>query len=432
MPSQSIWSHIAELTRGGPVPKDVPHKGELVVVGTGIASLRQLTVEALDYIQRADVVFYATLDAVTEAFIKQHAKAAENLYQYYDTEKNRNATYTQMAETILASVRKGNMTVAVFYGHPGVFVTPSHRAIYIARQEGYKAKMLPGVSAEDCLYADLDIDPASSGCSMYEASFLLLEPDRLDSRHHLIIWQVGCVGKEAMVFDNKELYKLADYLEAEYGPKHPAIAYLAAIQPFNDSKMDHMTVEDLRDPEKVRSIPINAGTTLYVPPKKLPANPQAYKDIEIGYKLGLTSAFRISHPELDVAETYSEIEKGWCEELVSWTPPKSYIPNAATPALRRIAIKLALLHHRLHGSMSLEDIANAATAAEPSLTTDESDLLKQSVGFLDSMFNKERPPQSVTTSIVRSVVPPIVTQLNIIRKDGTVMMGDGKPSIYVF
>lgn len=113
-----------------------------------------------------------------------------------------------MAETILASVRKGNMTVAVFYGHPGVFVTPSHRAIYIARQEGYKAKMLPGVSAEDCLYADLDIDPASSGCSMYEASFLLLEPDRLDSRHHLIIWQVGCVGKEAMVFDNKELYKV--------------------------------------------------------------------------------------------------------------------------------------------------------------------------------------------------------------------------------
>lgn len=120
------------------------------------------------------------------------------------------------------------------------------------------------------------------------------------------------------------------------------------------------------------------------------------------------------------------------EQNKSLTSCNRYIPNAATPALRRIAIKLALLHHRLHGSMSLEDIANAATAAEPSLTTDESDLLKQSVGFLDSMFNKERPPQSVTTSIVRSVVPPIVTQLNIIRKDGTVMMGDGKPSIYVF
>jgi len=30
--------------------------------------------------------------------------------------------------------------------------------------------MLPGISAEDCLVADLGIDPASSGCQSYEAN----------------------------------------------------------------------------------------------------------------------------------------------------------------------------------------------------------------------------------------------------------------------
>ncbi|PIA97994.1 hypothetical protein CB0940_05746 [Cercospora beticola] len=434
MPSQtSIWNHIDELTRHDVFPSTEAGKGELVVVGTGIASIRQMTVEALDYIQRADKVFYATLDAVTETFIKHHAPSAEDLYQYYDTEKNRVTTYVQMAEVILSSVRKGKLTVAVFYGHPGVFVTPSHRAIYIARHEGYKAQMLPGVSAEDCLYADLGIDPASSGCSMYEASFLLNEPNRLDSRHHLIIWQVGCVGKEAMIFDNKEIYKLADYLEAEYGPDHPVIAYLAAIQPFHDSKMDKMTVQDLRDQDKVQNIPITAGTTLYVPPKKLPANPPAYKDMAIGYQLALTSAFRISHPDLDVVETYTQEEKSWCEELASWSPPKSYNANAAPPVLRRIAVKLALLHHRLHGNVALSDVANAITTAEPSLTDEEANLLRQFVGHLDFMFKKERPPQSVTTSIINNtIVPPIVTQLNIIRKDGSIMKGVKKPSLYVY
>lgn len=65
---------------------------------------------------------------------------------------------------MLQEVRLGKKVVGVFYGHPGVFVSPSHRAISIARFEGYEAKMLPAVSAEDSLYADLGIDPSRPGC----------------------------------------------------------------------------------------------------------------------------------------------------------------------------------------------------------------------------------------------------------------------------
>ena len=105
--------------------------------------------------------------------MQAHAKDHENIYKYYDTNKPRLQTYTQMAEVMLNSVRAGKLTVGILYGHPGVFVNPSHRAIYIARSEGYFAKMLPGISAEDCLYADLGIDPATTGCSMFEASLLI-------------------------------------------------------------------------------------------------------------------------------------------------------------------------------------------------------------------------------------------------------------------
>lgn len=116
-----------------------------------------------------------------------------------------------MAEIMLESVREGNLTVAVFYGHPGVFVTPTHRAIYIAREEGFSAKMIPGVSAEDCLYADLGIDPATAGCSMFEATHLIQEPNRLDPRNHVLIWQPGCVGVTNMIFDNEEIHKVRLY-----------------------------------------------------------------------------------------------------------------------------------------------------------------------------------------------------------------------------
>ena len=95
---------------------------------------------------------------------------------------------------MLAEVRKGLDVVGAFYGHPGVFVSPSHRAIAIAREEGYRARMLPGISAEDCLFADLGIDPSNPGCVSYEASELLIRDLPVVATSHLVLWQVGVVG----------------------------------------------------------------------------------------------------------------------------------------------------------------------------------------------------------------------------------------------
>lgn len=68
---------------------------------------------------------------------------------------------------MLDEVRAGQNVVGVFYGHPGVLVTSSQRAIAIAKDEGYPAKMLPGISAVDTLWADLGVDPSRSGCVSY-------------------------------------------------------------------------------------------------------------------------------------------------------------------------------------------------------------------------------------------------------------------------
>jgi hypothetical protein len=95
---------------------------------------------------------------------------------------------------MLKEVRAGLDVVGVFYGHPGVFVNPSHRALTIAREEGYRARMLPGVSAEDCLFADLLIDPANPGCITYEASDFLLRDRPVSLYSHMVLFQVGCVG----------------------------------------------------------------------------------------------------------------------------------------------------------------------------------------------------------------------------------------------
>jgi uncharacterized protein YabN with tetrapyrrole methylase and pyrophosphatase domain len=85
-------------------------------------------------------------------------------------------------------------SVCRFYGHPGVFVHSSHAAIKKAREEGYLAGMIPGISAADCLFADIGVDPSTSGCQFLEATDFLLRDRRLDVTGHVVLWQIGCVG----------------------------------------------------------------------------------------------------------------------------------------------------------------------------------------------------------------------------------------------
>ena len=84
-----------------------------------------------------------------------------------------------------------------FYGHPGVFVTPSHEAIRRAREEGFPARMLPAISAEDCLFADLGVDPARSAARATRRPTSSSTRRRVDPTAALVLWQIGTVGRDA-------------------------------------------------------------------------------------------------------------------------------------------------------------------------------------------------------------------------------------------
>ena len=58
--------------------------------------------------------------------------------------------------------------------------------------------MEPGISAEDCLYADLGIDPGSVGCQHYEASQFMFYRRRIDPSAYLVLWQVGIAGDRSL------------------------------------------------------------------------------------------------------------------------------------------------------------------------------------------------------------------------------------------
>src|SRR5579871_1069374 len=75
--------------------------GSLVIVGSGLRSIGQITLETIMHIEAADKVFYLVSDPTTEGFILGKNKNCVDLYQYYSNTKPRMETYIQMAEVSL-------------------------------------------------------------------------------------------------------------------------------------------------------------------------------------------------------------------------------------------------------------------------------------------------------------------------------------------
>ena len=254
-------------------------QGSLIVVGTGIRTVGQLTIESIAWMKRADQVLYVVSDPIAESLILSLNSNAESLQKYYVPGKSRLETYQDFVSRIMESVRAGKQTCAAFYGHPGVFVLPSHVAIRQARSEGYEARMLPGVSAEDCLFADLGVDPASSGCQAYEATDFVMHRRRIDPSSSVILWQVGVVGDwtfQHTGYSNAGLPLLVEKLLEYYRPEQTVVVYEAAVLPGCEPVIRPVPLCQLP------AAPLSSASTLYIPPAQTPT-----VDLVMYQRLGL-------------------------------------------------------------------------------------------------------------------------------------------------
>ncbi|MEJ7738095.1 MAG: SAM-dependent methyltransferase [Chitinophagaceae bacterium] len=236
----------------------------LVIIGTGIRTVGQLTTESIAWMKKAEKLYYVVGDPIGEEVIKElNPKGAQTLTDLYGEGKDRIDTYNEMIATIMKSVREGHMTVGAFYGHPGVFAYPSHESVRIAKEEGYKAVMLPGISAEDCLFADLGVDPAKSGCQSYEATDFLANSRIIDNSSQVILWQIGVLGDwtfKKTAYDTSAMPLLVEKLCTYYPPEHLVTIYEASIFIGFDPIVKKVPIYQL--PYSA----LNSASTLYIPP----------------------------------------------------------------------------------------------------------------------------------------------------------------------
>ena len=223
-----------------------------------------MTHEARSWIGTADIVLHLVPDPVGESLIDRlSAGRNRSLRRHYDEHSNRRDAYEAMVVEIIDVVRDGHTACAAFYGHPGVFSLVPRMAIERARDEGFAATMSPGISAEDCLFADLLVDPADSGLITYEATDYLINKRVVDPTTGLVLWQIGKLavfepGDRTSSSEAKRA--LVGKLAEHYPTGHRVVLYEAATLPGEPPAITELALNDLPAEST------HAGHTLYIPP----------------------------------------------------------------------------------------------------------------------------------------------------------------------
>ena len=241
--------------------------GFLTIVGTGIRFGAQTTPEARAAIETADEVVHLSGEPIGDEWLSSLNASTKSLAPLYyagvEHGEPRSRIYETMADHILERVRAGNNVCVALYGHPMLFATPARLAAEQARSEGYRVRVLPGISAADCLLADLRFDPGRTGLQSYEAKRFLERNPAVEPTAALVLWQIGAMDTDHAVTGPPQPESVVDLtkrLLEIYQADHEVVLYRASEYAALESFIDRLPLEDLPVAN------IDPMATLFIPP----------------------------------------------------------------------------------------------------------------------------------------------------------------------
>ncbi|USD39166.1 MULTISPECIES: SAM-dependent methyltransferase [Ferrimonas] len=238
-------------------------QGRLDVVGLGISIPRHTSKFTESQIRHADQVYYLVAHPVAEEYLEGLNPKARSLQRHYHEQSSRPKSYRAMTDEVVSAVAAGQRVVLALYGHPNVFASISKWSVNEVRALGLPAQNHPGIGADDCLIADLNIDPGNRGMSHFEAGFLSMFQVPPTPHCYMVLWQIAVAGDTSCTSfegDASQRQVLVDKLLKYYPEDHPVCLYEAATLPVTEPRMDWVALKNLA------RAPMKQYTTAVMPP----------------------------------------------------------------------------------------------------------------------------------------------------------------------
>ncbi|UCE58731.1 MAG: hypothetical protein JSU63_14960, partial [Phycisphaerales bacterium] len=148
---------------------------DIYIVGLGVLNVDHVTRETERVIRRSNEVLYVDTGVATQAYLEGLCPRVTPLFATsYEEDEHRLNAYHHMAARVLEAALDHPPVTFAMHGHPIVGVYAPFLIRDMAGLLDLEVLVLPGVSAMDCLFAELMVDPCIVGMQMYEATDLLL------------------------------------------------------------------------------------------------------------------------------------------------------------------------------------------------------------------------------------------------------------------
>lgn len=238
---------------------------KLLLLGLGIKAISHITKEAFSAIKAADIVIYLVNEPIMKEWLEQNSKKTYSLDEAYQSKSNRKESYDCVIDAIRKVLNDHEHICVVLYGHP--MICSSIGAGVQKLQDispNLNIQTFPAISAEDCLFSDLKIDPLDRGCFSVESTDFILHKHKPNPYVHNIIWQIGMTGVLGLPslnpVNSSALLNLKNKLLDVYPPSFEVYLYEASIYPEMKPRVLKIKLDDLMEAD------VSPLTTLYIPP----------------------------------------------------------------------------------------------------------------------------------------------------------------------
>lgn len=241
---------------------------KLIIAGSGIKFLSHLSYETQSAIKGSDFVLYLLNEPAIKKWISENAKLSLSLDSEYFSSIKRKDSYLAIEKAVVEKLDLYESVCFIVYGNPLFFSTSAlNLAKNISRKE-VNVEVIPAISALDCLFVDLRVDPAINGFQSYEATSFVLSEQMFNTDSSLILWQIGVVGITKVLHGKNELNSshqcflnlLVKHLLKFYDKCQVCYLYVAAQYPGVTPDIKKVLVSELLGTS------INRLATLYIPP----------------------------------------------------------------------------------------------------------------------------------------------------------------------
>lgn len=238
---------------------------DIAVVGLGIVGVYQITREVEEVVRRCRHIFVVDSGHGVLDYLRTHCAEVTDLTPLYVRGKNRLPTYHRMAAEVISAAIGASPVCFATYGHPRVFCYPTTLIKRAAEVLELRVEIFPGISSLDTMLVDLDVDIASDGVQMYEATDVLVRRRPLQNDVGCILWQATTLCDPTYPdrpVSVEQIAPLQNYLLRFYPSHHPVVMVMSKTFPLLRSTIQRFPLERL-------AIELAQGPlvgTLYLPP----------------------------------------------------------------------------------------------------------------------------------------------------------------------